>query len=110
MIDDEGGTIAYEAVVAFTTLFVIAIAWNVVGPSVDHHVFDYAENEYNSNEMDDEGYGTTFTLIKMVWKYWPIILLIGVMMYLYIGPTSPQRTARGVRAVGPPAQPPGALL
>lgn len=85
---DKSGQIAYKAAVAFSTLLVIAITWNILFPSLQEEVFEYAEKEYKENN-DYTEYETTYQLIYYVVKYWPIILLVAVLMYLFMGSQAP---------------------
>lgn len=87
--EDQGG-IAHEAAVAFATVLLIAITWNVLFPSLQEHVFEYAENEYKQND-DFTDYKSTYNLIYYVVKYWPIILLVAVLLYLFMASQKPTR-------------------
>jgi hypothetical protein len=89
ILSDERG-IAREAAIAFTTLIVIAITWNILFPSLEEHVFEYAENEYKQNN-DFTQYESTYQLIYFVAKYWPIIMLIAVLLYLFMASQTPTR-------------------
>jgi len=87
---DQGGQIAYKAATAFATLLVIAITWNLLFPTLQEEVFEYAENEYKKNN-DYTEYENTYRSIYFVVKFWPIILMIAVVLYLFMASQQPSR-------------------
>lgn len=73
---------------AFATLVIIAIAWNIMGPVLNEHIFSYAA-ERVSDDMK-----STYQLINLVWQWWPIILLAAVIIYLFMQAQNPFGGAR----------------
>ncbi len=94
--EDSGGQFAYRVAVAFSTLLVIAITWNIMFPTLEEEVFDYAENEYKAND-DYTDYASTYQLIYYVTKYWPVILLVVVLLYLFMSSQQPSHGQTQVR-------------
>lgn len=85
---DESG-LAYAAITAFTALIVIAVAWNLLGPTLNREVFDYTENQM----MEDntyEDFRPTFDMIDWIWSYWPLILIFAAVLYLFLASQRPQ--------------------
>lgn len=87
---DQGG-LAYAAITALSTLIVIAIAWNVLSPTLEEEVFSYAEDELteDNNFADLE---PTYDMIHWIWDYWPLILIFAVVLYMFLAsqrPSSP---------------------
>lgn len=84
---DQSG-LAYAAITALTSLIIIAIIWNVMSPTMQNEVFDYAQDELqadnNFTDLED-----TYNLIDFVWQYWPLILIISVVLYLFLASQRP---------------------
>jgi len=87
-LKEEKGAVARAAMLSFATLVVIAIVWNIMGPVLNEQIFAFAENRV-ADDMK-----TTYKLIDMVWRWWPIILLGANIIYLFVQSQEPHRVPR----------------
>lgn len=73
---DQRGSIAWAFAMVMMTCFIVALLWMVTMPAINQ-VSDYVEN----NTDLDAGQKTTVDFFAMIWRIWPVIAIIGVILF-----------------------------
>lgn len=69
--------VAYAWIMITVLVFVVGFMWVIFSEIYSEHLFPTFETHLMSNNDTKE----TFTYIKNVWSYWPIILIFGLIVY-----------------------------
>ena len=94
--DNHG--IATTALMAFGTLIIIAVVWNIMMPSIQN-IFDMTE-ERMTEDGTFAAYEPTHRIVEWTAKTWPILLLGAVIVWMYVKPNVRRQPQYGY---GPPA-------
>jgi len=91
ILKDERG-IASAFAVAFGAMVVIAIVWNFFSPVMENFVFGWSENKMKESGNFDQ-YSSTWSWSRFIWRTWPIFMLVGLTIYMFLAAQRPSTSA-----------------
>ena len=66
-------------ITAFILLFAIILLWNVFTPVMNIVVVDTIQPMINNSDATD-----TLDLIWLSWKYYPILIVFGIILFIFV--------------------------
>jgi len=79
MINKKSYGFVGAMITAFITLFALILLWNVFTPVMNTVVVETIQPMINNSDAQ-----TTLDTIWMSWKYYPILIVFGIILFIFV--------------------------